>query len=261
MNELVLAFYKALRDLHPFLKQLVLVGGWVPYVYKTFVWNDIIAMPQFTTDVDFGIPQGCQRSDQSVYQTLSKLHYPERHLRMGRLYPVIPQIQLREKGPAIPIEFLCDVSLDMTEAIQLIGPQIQINALPYFDVVTSEISTIPIKTGSVPLKLKVPTESAFVFHKLITFQLRETPAKAAKDLYYAYYMLRYSPNIGRMLEDMQRHRLGPHWDLVCGGLRTAFASVDAPGPRMVEQEFGPDSLVSDLRQHILDTFLQLLESI
>lgn len=259
MNELESAFFKVLNDLKPFLKQLILVGGWVPYVYKTFVWDNIIAAPHFTTDVDFGIPKGCKGSDPNVYQTLSKLKYPERHLQMDRLYPVVPQIQLKQNGPAIPLEFLCDESLNVTEATQLVGPQIQINALPYFDVVLSEIHSIPLKTRYLTLDLKIPSEAIFIFHKLITFQLRDTKAKAAKDLYYVYYMLRYSPNVGAVLKTLHKYRSKPQWEMVHKGLQNSFGDVNSSGSLMVEQEFGPDSLVSNLRQHILDTFQPIIE--
>lgn len=260
MNDLEAAFYKALRDLRPFLKQLILVGGWVPYVYQTCVWKNIIVTPQWTTDVDFGISKASRGSGQSVYHTLSKLKYPERHVRMDRLYPVIPQIQMKKRGPAIPLEFLCDRSLDMREATQLVGPQIHINALPYFDVVLSDTQTVPITTQKLSLKLRIPAEAIFIFHKLMTFQLRDTKDKAAKDLYYAYYMLRYSPNGGAVRTALRAYRSRPQWTMVRKGLRKFFGTVNSAGPWMVEHEFGPDSLIINLRQHILDTFRQVSTS-
>lgn len=65
MNDLEAAFYKVITDLRPYLHQLILVGGWVPYVYQKIVWKNIIASPHYTTDVDFGIPNDCKAARQT----------------------------------------------------------------------------------------------------------------------------------------------------------------------------------------------------
>ncbi len=257
MNNLETAFYKAITDLQSFLDRLVLVGGWVPYIYKTYVWKDIIVTPRFTTDVDFGIPNNCKTSGKSIYQILSELQYPERHLKMDRLFPVVPQIQVGNNVPAVPLEFLCDHSFNMKRVLKLVGPEIQVNSLHHFDVVLSEIQIIPIPVRNVSIALRIPSEPIFVFHKLITFQLRDTTAKAAKDLYYAYYMLRYSPHVNGVLGRIHTYHTKPEWNMVQKGLRKFFDAEDSAGPMMIEQEFGPDSLTTNLRKHIFDTFRQL----
>lgn len=257
MNELEAALYKAITDMRPYLSQLVLVGGWVPYVYKKFIWKNIIASPQHTTDVDFGIPSDCKASKKSVYDTLSQLRYPERHLQMDRLFPIVPQIQTGNAAPQVPLEFLCDSSHDLSKIKKLLGPQIQLNALQYFDVLLSDTLIVAIKMKNIMIDLRIPSESIFVFHKLITYQLREAPSKAAKDLYYAYYMLRYSPHANQILQNIQGYHSKAEWKMVKKGLQRYFNDAASAGVLMVEREFGPDPLIANLRQHILQTFQKI----
>lgn len=97
----------------------------------------------------------------------------------------------------------------------------------------------------------------FIFHKLITFQKRKNIQKIAKDVYYAYYMLRFSPNIQTILSDFKKYHNLPEWQLVAKGLSEHFSEPYSKGVLLVEREFGADSVVPDLRQHIFGTFEQL----
>jgi len=48
-------FFKVLEDLKDYLVDLTLVGGWMPYVYSRFLWNNLVVKPIITTDIDFGV--------------------------------------------------------------------------------------------------------------------------------------------------------------------------------------------------------------
>lgn len=79
----------------------------------------------------------------------------------------------------------------------------------------------------------------------------------AKDIYYAYYMLRFSPNIRSILANFKKYHRLPEWKLVAKGLSDHFSKPYSKGILLAEKEFGPDSIVPDLRQHIFETFEQL----
>jgi len=51
-------FYEILGDLSEFLSALILVGGWVPFLYARHVWRLSISSLVTTADIDFGSPQG-----------------------------------------------------------------------------------------------------------------------------------------------------------------------------------------------------------
>lgn len=46
---------KVIDDLNDFLPYLVLVGGWVPYVYAKYIWRDVPNVAVTTSDIDFGV--------------------------------------------------------------------------------------------------------------------------------------------------------------------------------------------------------------
>lgn len=45
LNKIESLFFHVLEDLKDYLYDLTLVGGWVPYVYSRFLWNNVLAKP------------------------------------------------------------------------------------------------------------------------------------------------------------------------------------------------------------------------
>jgi hypothetical protein len=95
----------------------------------------------------------------------------------------------------------------------------------------------------------------FVFHKLLTFVDRENKEKLRKDLYYVYYMLRFSPKKEQLSDDVvsliKKQKEGKQ---VKANLKEYFSSVDSKGPLFVEQENGPDAYINNVRQDAFDKF-------
>lgn len=46
---------KVTDDLSDFLPYLILVGGWVPYIYAKYIWKNVSNLAIITSDIDFGI--------------------------------------------------------------------------------------------------------------------------------------------------------------------------------------------------------------
>ncbi len=46
---------KVLDDLADFLPYLVLVGGWVPYIYAKHIWKNVPTLAVTTVDIDLGV--------------------------------------------------------------------------------------------------------------------------------------------------------------------------------------------------------------
>lgn len=79
---------------------------------------------------------------------------------------------------------------DLNSVQKLTGRQIVINQVRNFDMLLADTRKVDLPNH---LKVRTPSESIYVFHKLLTFPERENEAKMAKDLYYTYYFLRFSP--------------------------------------------------------------------
>lgn len=50
-------FFNVLDDIHDYLPDLTLVGGWLPYIYSNFLWRTSVRNPVTTVDIDFGVDQ------------------------------------------------------------------------------------------------------------------------------------------------------------------------------------------------------------
>lgn len=93
--------FKVLDDLSEYLSYLVLVGGWVPHLYRKYLWQIESRLPHSTVDIDIGvIPPSKEYPDTTVYSKFHKLGYGESHLKMDRLFPIVATIRMsRQEQP------------------------------------------------------------------------------------------------------------------------------------------------------------------
>ena len=196
-------FFNVLEDIHDYLPDLTLVGGWLPFIYTNFLWKTSVRNPVTTVDIDFGIDQSITREySKTIFETLSSLDYKERHLKMDRMFPVV----LYKEN--IPIEFITYPSVDIKAIEKMVGQQIQINKIDKFDFPLKHRVSINIQTKkkNKSYLINCPKPSAFLYHKGATFVDRENKEKQAKDLYYMYFILRFSPDIDLILREISLYR-------------------------------------------------------
>ena len=257
-DELEKAFYKVLEDLKDFLPFLVIVGGWVPFIYNRFLWMVDVPRASYTTDIDFGFTKkDFSIPNKTVYERLSKLGYGERHKKIGHLFPISPFLKMKNSNITIPLEFITDKNTPDEVIKNFIGKQILVNKLKFINLLLKDPIQVRIKYKKTNLTVKVPSVSTYLFHKIITFGQRMDAEKKAKDAYYAYYVLRYHPDkasLEKELIELQKH---PACKYTLGVLENYFNSKLADGILLVEREFGPDPFIDDLRQDIFERFAWL----
>lgn len=246
-------FFNVLDDLKDYLADLTIVGGWMPYIYSNFLWKNFVRNPVTTADIDFGVDQPITRNHpKTIFETLSSLDYRERHPRMDRMFPVV---LLKEK---IPVEFITYPDVDIHAIEKLVGVQIQINKIDKFAFLLKHRIPIQIQTKTGRHYLAYcPKPSAFLYHKAATFIDRINKEKQAKDLYYMYFILRYTPDIDLILNEISKYRKEGYFQSVHENVGKYFARVSSHGCLLVEQENGPDEFISDLRQDIFERFSKL----
>lgn len=81
---------KVIDDLADFLPYLVLVGGWVPYIYARYIWKDVPSMAVITGDIDFGVGDNDFNGKDTIASRVQRLGYGERHASMDRMIPFVP---------------------------------------------------------------------------------------------------------------------------------------------------------------------------
>jgi len=250
-------FFEVLDDLKDYLEDLTLVGGWMPYIYSRFLWDNLAIKPVITVDIDFGFGEVKTKGhSRTIFEALSPLDYTERHPRMDRMYPVV----LYKKGK-IPVDFISfpDISKDVIE--KLVGRQININKIEKFDFLLKNRMPVTIKDKSTKIAYKIycPKPSAFLYHKAATFIDRENEQKQAKDLYYVYFILRYAPDVDTIFKEIDRYTKKGDLKGVSERLDKFFERKTSQGCLLVEKENGPDSYIDDLRQDIFDRFKKFRE--
>jgi len=245
-------FFKVLKDLKDYLDDLTLVGGWMPYIYSKFLWNNLIVKPVTTTDIDFGFGEAKTKTHpKTIFEILSGLDYIERHPKMDRMYPVV----LYKEGK-MPIEFIAPPNVKDEVIEKFIGKQIVINRINKFDFLLNHRISVSVKAkGKKEIyKIYCPNPSAFLYHKGATFSDREDEQKRAKDLHYMYFMLRYAPDLDAIFKEIAQYRKEGYFKDMTKNLDKYFERKSSQGCLVVERENGPDAYIDDLRQDIFDRF-------
>ena len=80
-----------------------------------------------------------------------------------------------------------------------------------------------------------------------------------KDLYYVYYMFRFCPQKGMLLQDIKSlikdKKVGIN---VARNINKYFKNVDSKGPILIERENGPDNFISNVRADAYKRISQVL---
>ena len=139
---------------------------------------------------------------------------------------------------------------------KLVGKEIKLNNIEHFEILLENTRKITFFSQEV----QIPPEATFVFHKLLTFVLRENEDKKRKDLYYAYFMLRFSPDKARLAGEVKNliHKRTEGRE-VMNNIKTFFAHKDAKGPVFIEKEIGPDDFIRNVRSDAYERIKQLSE--
>ena len=245
--------FGVLDDLSAYLADLTLVGGWVPYLYVRFLWRSGGATPVFTSDVDLGLaPEQARTPKKTIFETLSALKYAERHLELGKLYPVVFYRKNKTR-----LDFIAPAGAGDSAANRLLGREISLSRLEDFAFLIDNVVEIPVKRGGREYVVRCPRPGAFVLHKCATFTDRDDRQKMGKDLYYAYFVLRHAPDQEALAAEMRQYMKEAIFAKASANLKEYFGGEGGRGCTMVEKEYGPDEYLEDLHGDINGRFSEI----
>ena len=265
---------KTLAVLRPYLPQIVIGGGWAPFLYYRYLAKNREHTPILTRDIDFMVGHQVPIvGPQTIDEILTREAGLTTAFKSLDSPPVIHYEGIID-GVDVEIEFLTDQTGSQEEKVLVVQKGLHAEALRYVSVIVEntlllEIDDTESSQFETPLIVQVPKPAAYIFQKGLSFPARRDKQKASKDLYYLFDILAKIPDAyifeGGDFEALSGKH--PAWfDQFISNLSTPFESVDAEGPvRIVEQrppDAFPDLSDDQLRyfaQGILEQFMLKME--
>ncbi len=179
---------RVLRALGPYRDDVILIGGWVPYLYQRFGdFSDWRAEIARTTELDLVIPSELDAGPRPLLATiLTDAGFTASKGTQGALWV--------GERPEDEIEFFTphQGTARQIGRPRIISGQTSIAAVALLQLplLVEETRTLTIGTARTnPLTVRVPTLGAYVLNKALTFTARLSAsdggiAKAAKDIVY-----------------------------------------------------------------------------
>lgn len=249
-------FFQVLSDIKDYLNNLILVGGWVPYIYVKYLWEGIKTMPLATTDIDLGINTTVRKVPvKTIYERLST-KYGQHHFSMDRIFPIVFHLE------NVEIHLISTEDMPKQAIEKLVGRQVHVSKVEYFEVLlNNQITVNVIDNKSNKYKLYIPKPFAFIYHKGLTFVNREYEDTKAKDLHYIYYILRFCPNLDEVVSELKQFKKEKNFTKFITNINTYFERISSQGCLMVEKENGPDEYIADIRQDSFNRFRGLIKDL
>lgn len=252
---------KTLAVLRPYLPQIVIGGGWAPFLYYRYLAKNLEHTPVLTRDIDLmvrhQVPIVGTKTIDEILTKEAKLTAIFKNLGNP---PVIHYEGIID-GAEVEIEFLTDQTGSLEEEVIVVQKGLHAEALRYVSIIVEntlmlEIDDAESEQVDALLIVQVPKPAAYIFQKGLSFSVRRDKQKASKDLYYIFDILAGIPWEYLLLSHDFEVLSGNHpawFKKFKANLSTQFESPDAEGLfRIVEQR--PADAFPDLDDDRLRNF-------
>lgn len=186
MDEVLNACIAPLRE---YLDQIVVAGGWVPYLYVKAYEGEVAHDPLLTGDFDAAIAR-----QEFVEEGLS---LDSSIIASGFSYdfasldtpPVVKYVKKLDEQRQAEIEFITEIGPSRRH-VEVIG-SINAQALAHVDLLLRDPWSLPLSRFGLKGEesLRLPRPAMYILHKILAAPQRKDIFKTAKDLYYAFYVL------------------------------------------------------------------------
>lgn len=266
--------FSALDALGDYLKDIVIVGGWVPQIYA---WKEEAPeIPVRSYDVDAAVAQRLPlRGEKGIVQLMEGAGFQKEVKDAGFGLAVFgakklqfTQFYYRKGKVEIPIEFITPLFGRGEETSVLIQSGLVAPALRYTEIVLNHTETVSITGETLTgrkerFTFKIPTLPAFVFAKGLIFARRGNPDKRGKDLAYILETLKRPTWRKAVVEGLPqiaaKHPAG-WYRTFKRQLDNAFATEGATGPAWVALEY-PDRVPAEMHEETFKMFRDFLKEL
>lgn len=266
-------FLKTLWIIRDYLSEIVIGGGWVPLIYYHYLLADKSKEPIRTRDIDLMVKVklpviGSKTVDQLLVEAGFRPNFKSRET------PPVICYEGNIDGHAVEIEFLTDQKGAKEDAVievqkGLNAQSLRFISIPIANVIEVEIDDFPVGDGFSPLKVKVPSPEAYIFHKGLVFARRKGQQKKAKDLYYIFDILanclELRERIMKGLKELKKAYPPPWFRRFIGNLEVNFSDMTSDGVMLVlsQRPAGAFPNLNDeqFKQYVLGTLQEFIGEI
>lgn len=264
--------------LHDYLPDIVLCGGWVPFIYREYVVNSQPPPPLLTNDIDFAVPGILSlKREKRIDQILKDVGFKpvqidaEFHMsHFGKSRPPVTKFEYEKDGLKIKLEFITALKGKGEVGVKTVQRGVTAEALRYVDILLDNYQKVEIREQlankqNIHLKINIPTPAAYVYQKGLTFVRRLTELKKGKDLCYIYDLLENYGELHKiMYDDFQGvcKKYHAKWfKTFSGNIESYFNGANADGPILVQQQYKSDIPPEQFRQRVFRTFQDFLSKL
>jgi len=258
LKELEKGFFDTLVVLKDVLTEMVVVGGWCPYLYAFHLWKKSVPEIPTTTDIDLGILEtGNKRFESTVYDRLKSAGFALKRLYAEEETPV--EFIYKKKALELKVEFITSFETSDDTLNRFLGRGLACNRIDAFELLLKETVMIPLKAGKETLNIRIPTPEIFLYHKGITFVMRSADFKRNKDLFYVYFILRFHPDRKKLLDALKMFKNDDYFHAFKQNIKEYLADISLPGYLILRPFLRTSMVEGDINTDIADTFSDFLK--
>jgi hypothetical protein len=259
--------FATLLALGDYLRDVVVVGGWVPHLYRG-IWPTLSPVePRRTFDLDAAVPR---RLPVRHRPRLDVLLAEEGYSLLLRGHSELPT-QIFQSPPytdLLPIEFLAPLTGARDETTVVVQRGVTAQALRYLNILLENTFEVRVSTEARAgardeLSVRIPIPGAYVYHRGLISQSGGR-RRRGKDLYYIFETWESLPNQRHQMVAQiaqMRDRYARAWyGTFRSNLERLFASSAAEGVLLVFQEYIAKEPAEIAHERIYQAFRGLLRS-
>jgi hypothetical protein len=246
-------FLDALATLQDALENIVIVGGWCPYLYAKHLWKKSLPNIPTTLDIDLGVLEtGSQAYPQTVYDKLKQEGFAMERIYADEAEPV--EFVSQRGKVELKLEFITSFYTSDDTLNRFLGRGLACNRLDAFEILLEHARVIEIEHQGRRLRVRTPDPAAFMFHKGISFVARSGEYKQAKDLFYLYFIFKYHPQPAELMQKLTQFQGHEFFANFAGNVREYLADYSCPGYGMIGKFLGvsldPRSVYADIKRDL-----------
>ncbi len=251
------AFLETLAGLSAELPHLIVVGGWCPYLYSAYLWKKPVPHIPTTMDVDLGVTEtGARRFETTVYDRLKRLGLEMEPLHDGEPEPI--EFVSSREHLQMKLEFITSFETSDDTLKRFLGKKLACHRIDAFEILLKDPVTLEVGKRR-KLAVQAARPELFLFHKGITFINRSASLKRDKDLFYVYFILRFSPDLPALLEALAQLKSHEYFNPFRKNLVRHLKDPSRPGYLMLRPFIARWIPEREINQEIEETFRGLLK--